>query len=120
MNGVYDLDEGIRRLQAFEAAGADCLYLPLPPDMDGQARVCAAVSKPVNALAAGSFTGVTREAFAKIGVARISLGAALARATHLVIHDAAKAMFEDGDFSLPGASPPGAPSIDALLEKGAR
>ncbi len=119
MNGAYDLSEGIRRLQAFEAAGADCLYLPLPPDMEGQARVCASVSRPVNALAAGRFTGVARMAFAQIGVARISLGSALARATHRVIYDAAKAMFETGDFSQL-ASPSGVPSIDALLEKGAR
>ncbi|MGB4827505.1 MAG: isocitrate lyase/phosphoenolpyruvate mutase family protein, partial [Paracoccaceae bacterium] len=53
MNGAYDLAEGIRRLQAFEAAGADLLYLPIPPGRAELARVLASVSKPVNALAAG-------------------------------------------------------------------
>ena len=41
MNGAYDLDEGIRRLQAFEAAGADLLYLPVPPGRAELARVLA-------------------------------------------------------------------------------
>jgi hypothetical protein len=57
MTGAYDLAEGIRRLRAFEAAGADCLYLPLPPDVDGLRAVCAAVRGPVNALAAGPSPG---------------------------------------------------------------
>ena len=117
MTGAYDLDEGIRRLQAFEAVGADCLYLPMPPDVAGLARACASVSKPVNALAAGPFTRVSRQGFAEAGAARISLGSALARATHRVIHDAARAMFETGDFSALAASIPGA-DVDALLAEG--
>ncbi|MEL6985223.1 MAG: isocitrate lyase/phosphoenolpyruvate mutase family protein, partial [Actinomycetota bacterium] len=94
MNRSYDLDEGIRRLQAFEAAGADALYLPMPADLAAVGQICQAVSLPVNALAAGPFTDVTRREFADAGVARISLGSSLARATHRVIADAARAMFE--------------------------
>jgi hypothetical protein len=52
-------------------------------------------------------------------VARISLGSSLARATHRIIHDAARAMFGAGDFSPLAQSIPGS-AIDALLEKGAR
>lgn len=99
MNGQYDLEEALARIKGYEAAGADALYIPLPGTLDDQARICAATDLPVNALAAGPFTKVTRDAFAKAGVARISLGSALARATHQVIHNAAKAMFDDGDFS---------------------
>ncbi len=117
MNGVYDTDEAIRRIQAFEAAGADGVYVPLPPDMDALARVCASVSVPVNALAAGRFTQVSRAAFAEIGIARISLGSALARATHKTLIDAAKAVME-GDFSQVGGI--GGDAVDALLEAGAR
>ena len=73
--------------------------MPLPGTLQDQARVCAATALPVNALAAGPFTAVSRADFAACGVARISLGSALARATHRVIHDAATAMFSDGDFS---------------------
>lgn len=99
MLNSYNLEDALQRLAAFEAAGADCLYAPLPANMDDQARICAATALPVNALAAGPFTKVSRAEFAAAGVARISLGSALARATHRVIYDAAKAMFDHGDFS---------------------
>lgn len=99
MNGAYDIEEAIKRLIGFEAAGADCLYVPQPASMDDLARICAATSLPINALAAGPYAQVTRAEFAAIGVARISTGAALARVTHRAIHDAAQAMFRNGDFT---------------------
>ena len=114
MIGNYDTDEAIRRIQAYEQVGADAVYVPLPPDMAELARVCQSVSIPVNALAAGPFTSVSYDEFAAAGVARISLGSALARVTHRAIHDAAKAMFDDGDFSLLGNGINGA-KIDAML-----
>ncbi len=100
MHGQYDIEEALRRLKAYEAAGADCLYAPLPASMADVARICAATALPVNALVAGPYTKVSRDAFASAGVARISLGSSLARATHRVIHDAASAMFENGDFGV--------------------
>ncbi|MCB9994685.1 MAG: isocitrate lyase/phosphoenolpyruvate mutase family protein [Hyphomicrobiaceae bacterium] len=100
--GTYDNDEAIRRLRAFSAAGADALYAPLPPDMEALAAQCRAVDKPVNGLCAGLFTHYSRADFANAGVARISLGSSLARATHKVILDAGRAMFETGDFSRMG------------------
>jgi 2-methylisocitrate lyase-like PEP mutase family enzyme len=118
MTGTYDLAEGIRRLQAFESAGADCLYLPLPPDTDGLRAVCAAVRGPVNALAAGAFTRLGRADFAALGVARISLGSALARLTHRAILDGARPIFATGDFTALGQGASGA-EIDRLLEAGA-
>ena len=118
LNRSYDLDEGIRRLQAFEAVGADALYLPLPPDMDGLRRICTSVSAPVNALVAGHFTAVTRDEFAAVGVGRISLGSSLARATHRIIADSARAMFDKGDFSLLAKGIAGG-EVDGLLATGA-
>lgn len=114
MNGQYDLDEALRRIRAFDKAGADCLYVPMPKTGADIGRVCAATSKPVNALAAGPFTNVSRDEFAGLGVARISLGSALARTTHRAIHDAAKAMFDNGDFSPLGRSIAG-DTVDGLL-----
>lgn len=119
MEGAYDLTEGIARLRTFEAAGADCLYLPLPPDMDGLRRVTASVSAPVNALAAGPFTSASLAEFAAAGVARVSLGSALARATHRLIADAGAAMFERGDFTPLACSIAGA-DVDAKLARGAQ
>jgi len=99
MNGHYDTKEAIRRLRAFEEAGADVLYAPIPPSMEALAEICKSVNAPVNALAAGPFAKYSLQDFANIGVARISLGSALSRVIHSAIIDSARQMFEDGDFS---------------------
>lgn len=118
MNGHYDMAEGLRRIRAFDEAGADCLYIPVPPSIDDLRDVVAATKKPVNALAHGTYTKLTRQEFAKLGFARISLGSSLARATHKVMFDAATAMFADGNFSMLGNGISGS-KIDELLLKGA-
>ncbi len=114
MNGHYDIEEALRRIQAFDAAGADCLYVPLPKTMDDLKRVVAATDKPVNVLVAGPYANHSREFYAAMGAARLSLGSALARVTHKAIHDAGQAMFGAGDFShLKNGMPGGA--VDKLL-----
>ena len=99
MLGTYGLDEAIRRIRAFEKAGADVLYVPEPADMDALGQICRAVSRPVNALVAGDFCRFGLQDFARLGVARISLGSSLARSVHRVILDCASSMLEEGDFS---------------------
>lgn len=116
MNGAYGMDEALARIRAFDAAGADCLYVPFPASMDDIRATCRATSKPVNALASGRFARFTRADYAAAGVARISLGSALARATHRTIRDAAIAMFGSGDFLPLTQSVPGA-EIDDLLSR---
>jgi 2-methylisocitrate lyase-like PEP mutase family enzyme len=117
MNGVYDLAEGIRRLQAFEAAGADLLYIPVPPGRAELARVLASVSKPVNALAAGPLKALTVAELATMGVRRISTGSQIARLTHAAIRDATSAMLTAGSFAPLMGSASG-DDIYALLLKG--
>ena len=116
MNGLYGMSEALARIEAFDQAGADCLYVPMPPSVHDLARVVSATAKPVNALAAGSFAKLSRSGFAGMGVARISLGAALARATHRVIRDAGTGMFGEGDFSRLGGIL--GDDVDAMLEAG--
>lgn len=99
LTGRYDVDEAIKRLQAFEDVGADCLYAPLLPDLDAVRRTIDAVSRPVNVLAVGSMGKETRATLGDSGVARISIGAALARTTQRVMHDLGQGMIENGDFS---------------------
>ena len=118
MNGVYDLAEGIRRLQAFEAAGADLLYLPVPPDQAELAQVLASVKAPVNALAAGPLKALTVAELAAMGVRRISTGSQIARLTHAAIRDATTAMLGEGSFA-PLKGTPSGDEIDALLARGA-
>ena|GEM_PF-2821242 len=66
------------------------------------------------ALAAGRFARVSRAEFAAAGVARISLGSALARLTHRAIRDAGLAMFGAGDFTPLGEGMAGS-EVDRLL-----
>lgn len=119
MNGSYDLDEAIQRIQAFEKAGADCLYVPVPPGLEELKRVLAAVSKPVNALAAGPLAKCSVQELAEIGVRRISLGSMISRLTHAAIRDATREMLEAGSFTtLAGAA--NGTEIDELLLQGSQ
>jgi 2-methylisocitrate lyase-like PEP mutase family enzyme len=78
--GVPDLAEAIRRLKAYAAAGADCLYAPGIRTRDQIGAVVDAVApKPVNLLIAGPMGLTVRDA-EDLGVRRISIGGALARA----------------------------------------
>lgn len=116
LNGHYGMDEAMARLRAFDEAGADCLYAPIPPGFDDLAAICAATSKPVNALAAGPFASYTREDFARIGVARISLGGGLARAAQRRVMDAFREIIEDGSFAMLKKTVSGS-EVDAMLRK---
>jgi 2-methylisocitrate lyase-like PEP mutase family enzyme len=117
MHETYDLAEGIRRLQAFEAAGADLLYLPLPPGRAEVARVLASVTKPVNALAAGPLKRLSVAEMATMGVRRISTGSQIARLTHAAIRDSVTAMLDEGSFA-PLLATASGDEIDALLLEG--
>lgn len=119
MNGVYDLDEGIARIQAFEAAGADLLYVPVPPGVAELKRIVNAVKRPVNALAAGELRSETVASLSAIGVRRISLGSQLARVTHAAIRDCMNGIIRDGSFATLKAAASGA-EIDALLLSGSK
>lgn len=118
MNGVYNLDEAIRRIQAFEKAGADLVYVPVPSGEAELRRVVASVSIPVNALAAGPLRALTVSQFAEIGVRRISLGSMIARVTHAAIAEQMEAIVRDGSFVKLSAAASG-DRINAMLLAGA-
>ena len=119
MHGTYDLAEAIRRLQAFEAAGADLLYIPVPPGKAELATILAPVRTPVNALAAGPLKALTVAELATLGVRRISTGSQIARLTHAAIRDSVGAMLDEGSFA-PLAGTASGDEIDALLLKGSK
>lgn len=101
--GISDLDDTIRRLQAFEAAGADVLYAPGLPDLAAVRTVCAAVSLPVNVLA-GPADSVAELAAA--GVRRISLGSMLSRTALGALVSAAREMLDQATFGFGAAALP--------------
>lgn len=97
LHGRHDLDDTIRRLQAFEAAGADVLYAPGLTTLDEVGLVTGALSKPVNVLAS-MLKEVTVAQLADAGVKRISLGGALARAALTALLRAGSEMRAQGSF----------------------
>ena len=96
--GVTSIDEVIRRLTAYANAGADCLYAPGIRDREHISAVVTAVApKPVNLLIGGA-VGLTMSDAAALGVRRVSVGGALARAAWGGFMRAAKQLAEDGRF----------------------
>jgi len=106
--GRPDLDDVIARLRAFAAAGADCLYAPgLRKAEQISAVVDAVAPKPVNVLVSGP-VGLTVEDLAALGVRRVSVGGALARAAWGGFIRAATELAEHGTFdALADAAPHG-------------
>ena len=97
LRGRLDLEDTIRRLQAFEAAGADVLYAPGLKTLDEVRLVTGALGKPVNVLAS-TFGRVTVAELADAGAKRISLGGALARAAITALLRAGVEIREWGSF----------------------
>jgi len=97
LRGRNDLDDTIRRLQAFEAAGADVLYAPGLTTLEQLRTVCSALGKPVNVLAP-QVKGATLAALAEAGAKRLSVGGALARAAVGALLRAGHEMREQGSF----------------------
>lgn len=98
LRGNPDLEDTIKRLQAFEQVGADVLFAPGLPDLAAVRAVCAAVSKPVNfmvGIKGKSFSVAELEA---AGVRRISLATSLYRAAMTGFLDAAREVREKGTF----------------------
>lgn len=118
LTGSYDMAEATRRVQAFEKAGADLVYIPLLPDIDALRDLSAMLTAPINVLAAGRIARYSVQELADAGARRISVGSQVARLTHAAIRDATVAMLEEGSF-LPFKGGASGDEIDALLEKGA-
>lgn len=93
-----DLDDTIKRLQAFEKAGADVLFAPGIPDLNAVRTVCSSLTKPVNFM-----VGIPHHSFSvaelqDAGVRRISLATSLHRAAMSGVYHAAKEVKEQGTF----------------------
>src|SRR5579863_3460633 len=100
LHGRPDLDDTIRRLQAFESAGAEVLYAPGITRTEDIRTVCASVSKPVNVLM--GMKGVPRltvQQLGDLGVRRISIGSGFSRAALTAFLHAAREVIDDGTFT---------------------
>ena len=98
VRGRPDLDDTIKRLQAFEKAGADVLMAPGLPDLEAVRKVCAALSKPYNFMAGIKGKSFSVAELQAAGVRRISLATSLWRASMSGLVEAAREVKDKGTF----------------------
>ncbi len=96
--GRPDLNDTIRRLQAYQEAGADVLYAPGLVSKEDIAAVASSVDRPVNVLMGLQGAQLSLEELSEIGVKRVSVGSALCRAALGAFLRAAREMQERGTF----------------------
>lgn len=94
----HEFDETIKRLNAFVAAGADCVYAPQLKDKEQIAKVLSSIAAPLNVLAGRKNFHLTRKELGDMGVARVSIGAGLARIAYGAFTAAAEDMKDSGAF----------------------
>jgi 2-methylisocitrate lyase-like PEP mutase family enzyme len=99
VRGRPDLDETIRRLLAYEQAGADVLFAPALPDLAAVRAVCSAVSRPVNFMVGVRGKSFTATELAEAGVKRISFASSLYRAAITGLVQAATEVRQTATFS---------------------
>ncbi len=100
LHGRHDLDDTIRRLQAYEKAGADVLYAPGITEPEEIRTVCASVRKPVNILMGiKGAPPLTVQELGALGVRRISLGSGFTRAALTAFLHAAREVRDHGTFN---------------------
>src|SRR5213593_2657186 len=115
LRGKPDLEDTIRRLQAFEKAGADVLMAPGLPDLAAVRAVCAALSKPVNFMAGIKGKSFSVAELQAAGVRRISLATSLYHYAMTNLVEAAREVKEQGTFGYLHRSIP-TPDLAAFMQ----
>ncbi|MBR0718345.1 oxaloacetate decarboxylase [Bradyrhizobium liaoningense] len=99
LHGRNDLDDTIRRLRAFEAAGADVLYAPGVRDLATIKTVVASIGKPFNLVMGFADPTLTLPQLSAAGVKRISVGGAMSRLALAAFLRSAREMKDNGSFT---------------------
>jgi 2-methylisocitrate lyase-like PEP mutase family enzyme len=115
IRGNPDLDDTIRRLQAFEAAGADVLMAPGLPDLASVRLVCSALSKPFNFMGGIKGKSFSVAELAEAGVKRVSLATSLYRAAMTGLLDAAREVKEKGTLGYVDRTMP-TPELNGFMQ----
>ena len=116
IHGSTDLDATIRRLQAFEQAGADVLYAPGLRTLDQIRTVVSSVVKPVNVVMTHADPSLTLEQLTEAGVKRISIGGSGSRFALHSLMSAAREMAEHGTFTFVAKNPPWRELLDGFAK----
>ena len=99
IRGRVDLDDTIKRLQAFEEAGADVLYAPGLRDLATMKLVASSVGKPINVVMSAADPALSAAEMEAVGVRRLSVGGALSRLALAAFMKGAREMKDKGDFT---------------------
>ena len=99
IRGQTSLDDTIRRLQAFEKAGADVLYAPGLRELETIRTVVSALRKPLNVVMSSADPSLTADDLEAVGVKRLSVGGALSRLALGAFMKGAREMKEKGSFT---------------------
>jgi 2-methylisocitrate lyase-like PEP mutase family enzyme len=99
IRGRNDLDDTIKRLQAFQKAGADVLYAPGLRDLATMELVASSVSKPINVVMSAADPALTAAEMEAVGVRRLSVGGALSRLALAAFMKGAREMKDSGGFT---------------------
>ena len=118
LHGRQDLGDTIKRMQAYQEAGADVLFAPGLNTADEVRQMCRSIDRPFNIVRGPRKEMMTVAQVGELGVKRISLGGMMHAAATSAMIGAAKEIAESGTFGFTG-SMPFAGEIDALLNKGA-
>lgn len=116
LRGRPDLEDVIKRLQAFEAAGADVLFAPGLPDLAAVKKVCSSLKKPFNFMVGIKGKSFTKGDLEAAGVKRISLATSLYRAAMTGLLEAAKEVKERGTFGYLDSSV-STPDLNAFMKE---
>lgn len=114
LHGRPDLDDTIRRLQSFAEVGADVVYAPGLPSLDAIRHVCASVSTPVNVVMGLKGATFSVDDLAAVGVKRISVGGAFARAALGAFVRAAREVKDKGTFTFAADALPAAEAKSSM------
>ena len=99
IRGRPDMDDTIKRLQAFEKAGADVLYAPGLRDLASMKLVASSVSRPINVVMSAGDPALSAAEMEAVGVRRISVGGALSRLALAAFMKGAREMKDNGGFT---------------------
>ena len=116
LRGKADLEDVIRRLKAYEAAGADVLMSPGLPDLAAVKKVCSALDKPFNFMVGIKGRSFSRAELEAAGVKRISLATSLYRAAMTGLVNAAREVKDKGTFTYLDTSIP-TPELNAFMKE---
>lgn len=116
LRGRADLDDVIKRLKAYEAAGADVLMSPGLPDLAAVKKVCSALDRPFNFMVGIKGRSFSRAELEAAGVKRISLATSLYRAAMTGLVNAAKEVKDNGTFTYLDSSIP-TPELNAFMKE---